>query len=381
MEELDSYYKPTNWNYNIPYIPFYKKPKSYEIACMLFENCNLNCKFCFETHLNKKIDLEYIKEIPNILASNFKKEYTKNPTIEKVYLMLWGGEIFYDALKDEVFDTYYIFIDKINNIFKEEFPKVKVIFSWLSNGVFSNKERVRKVVEYSKGIINFSYDPINRFKTKNQLNQMFSSAKYFKALGYGDKISITLTKDSIKAFITMDTKLKQFNDMGYNIDVNYYIANPNWKSLLPSDEEIYSFFNWGLDNKLFNCKVIEKLIEVSLNNKVSHYCDCKYCSQITNGEWSVDCAKCSSVLAPHFFYGKYTDRITEENVNEIKACMGLFKRGCLTCDYYENCQMFCWIAIIFNGFIPTICPYKKLYEKIKNDQNIIKDYLTWKNIK
>lgn len=371
---MNNYIHPENWNYPINFIPFYSYPKSYEIACMLFENCNLSCKFCFETHQNKKIDLDYILTIPDIITKNFKKEYKKYKDIKTLYLMLWGGEIFYDTLPDIVFDTYIKFIDKINFIFKKEFPYINVIFSWLSNGVFTKYERIEKIITYSKGIINFSYDPINRFKSEKQLQTMVASAKYFKKKGLGDKISITLTKDSIRGFIDKDKYLKEFNDMGYNLDVNYYIANPNWKELLPTDEEIFSFLKWAINNDLFNMKILQKVFCYFLNEKPSHYCDCKSCAQITYGTWSKDCAKCSSVLPAQQFYGKYTPIINEENSNDIKATIGINKRGCLFCKYYQFCQMPCWISIVFNEFKPTNCFYKQIYEYLENNPSIIDKY-------
>ena len=69
--------------------------------------------------------------------------------------MLWGGEVFYDALSDEVFDSYYDFVDKTNELFATKFSTVKVQFSWLTNGVFKRIDRVLDIVMYSKGIINF----------------------------------------------------------------------------------------------------------------------------------------------------------------------------------------------------------------------------------
>lgn len=363
----------------LPIIKFYKTPISYEIACMLFENCNLQCDFCFEAHARKKIDTKYIEDIYKIIDENFSKEYNKYPTIKTVYIMLWGGELFFDSLSDDVFNSYYILIDNIKTLFKNKFQNVDVIFSWLSNGVFTKKERVKKIIEYSKGIINFSYDPISRFKIKKQEELMIQNAIYFKNIGLGKKISITLTKPSINAFINNTSKLKFFNDLNYNIDVNYYIANPNWKNLLPTDNEIFLFFKWAFDNSLFNIKVCEKILDYFFNKPVRHYCDCKTCSQITFGEWSVDCAKCSSILPAESFYGKETQNITEENSNEIKATIGIHKRGCLTCDYYNNCQMPCWISIVFDGFKAENCFYKQTYDYIKNNKKILENYICWLN--
>ena len=118
-------------------IPFYKDSEEYEIACMLFENCNLNCKFCFEPHTNKKIDKDYILTIPNIIKDNFSIEYKKYPTIKKVWLMLWGGEIFYDALDDDIFDlteveTHLVLVDIYNGLdercYREAMKILKKIF-------------------------------------------------------------------------------------------------------------------------------------------------------------------------------------------------------------------------------------------------------------
>lgn len=357
-------------------IPFYNETEEYEIACMMFENCNLHCKFCFETHKNKKIDINYILSIPSIIKENFTKEYNKYPTIKRVYLMVWGGEIFYDSLSDEIFETYYKFVDEIKNIFTTNFPNVEILFSWLSNGVFSKRERVEKLIKYSKGIINFSYDPINRFNTEKQKSLMIDSAKYFSN-NSGSKISITLTKDNIKEFIENDDNLIKFHEMGYIIDVNYYIPNINWQSLLPSDDDIFNFLKWSIDNKLFNMKIIERILSPYINVFLGKYCNCKFCSQITYGEWSTDCAKCSSALPSKMFYQENTDKINEDNSNEIKASMGIIKRGCLNCQYYNVCQMPCWISFIFEGVKAENCPYKQIYNYIEQHQEIIDEFRSW----
>ena len=361
-------------------LEFYKNSDYYEIACMLFEPCNLKCKFCFEDHKNKTIDTDYIENIYKIIDEKFSIDYEKyKHSLKTLYIMMWGGEIFYDALPDEVFKSYYKFVDNIKDLFDKKFPKVKVIFSWLSNGVFTNYKRVEDIVKYSKGIINFSYDPVNRFSTHKQKDLMIKTATYFKKIGLADKISITLTKDSIKGFIENDDSLKYFNDIGFLIDVNYYIANVNWQSLLATDDEIFTFFKWAIDNKLYRIKVLEKCFDSITGKPSSSYCNCLWCSQITHGQWSIDCAKCSSVLPPELFYGEYTPQITEENSNQIKASIGLVKRGCLACEYHHICQHPCWISIVFKGFKPSVCFYKQTYDYIKSNNVIINDFLKWKH--
>ena len=40
-------------------LEFYKNSDYYEIACMLFEPCNLKCKFCGSNRINKRCKQKY----------------------------------------------------------------------------------------------------------------------------------------------------------------------------------------------------------------------------------------------------------------------------------------------------------------------------------
>ena len=84
-------------------------------------------------------------------------------------------------------------------------------------------------------------------------------------------------------------------------------------------------------------------------------------------------------MPPELFYGEYTPQITEENSNQIKASIGLVKRGCLACEYHHICQHPCWISIVFKGFKPSVCFHKQTYDYIKSNDVIINDFLKWKH--
>jgi len=371
MTELLTY---PNWSYKTPFIPFYKDPTLYEISCLLFERCNLKCKFCFEGHRNNKIDVDYIRKIPNLIIDNFKEEYKKYNNIKEVNIMLWGGELFFDALPDSLFDEYKLLVDNFRELFSESFPNIKIRFSWLSNGVFTKWERVKDIIEYSNGIINFSYDPIDRFGSYKQKELMLENSKRFYEFGLSEVVSITLTKQNINEFISNTTDI---NTMMSTIDVNFYIPNKNWEELMPTDDDIFNFFKWALDNRLFHIKVIEKLIWYYTTEYIQRHCDCKSCSQLTYGEWSVDCAKRSSELPTEMFFGEYANIINEENSNDIKVSLGIKKRGCQLCKYYDRCQMPCWISMVFSEYKTTRCPYEKAYEYIEINKDILYDYMNW----
>lgn len=364
---------------DLPKIQFYKDPSSYEIACSLFEACNLKCKFCFEGHRNNKIDIDYIRQIPFNVMDAIRKDFKVYKNIKDVNIRLWGGELFFDGLKDEIFDEYRLFVDTFNNMFKKEFPNIVLKYSWLTNGVFTKWERVKDILDYSNGTIGFSYDPSGRFSTQKQKELMIENVKRFYNMGYFNCLSITLTKKTIEEYVSGNSDIKAL-ELGERYDINFYTANPNWKELIPTDEDMFKFFKWGLDNDLFYINVISQLVNSVINEGKyipQHYCDCKTCVQYSNGCATVDCVKRASILPREMFYGKYTDIITEENVSDIKLSMGMIKRGCLTCEYYNRCQMPCWVSVIFEGYKPTECPYKQAHKYIENNPEIIARYKQW----
>ena len=363
-------------NKTIPIIPFYKKLHKYEISCVLFDVCNLKCKFCFETNKSRKINFDYIKSIPQILFDNYEKAVKQdNLDIDFVSVMLWGGEVFFDGLPDSIFDVYRQLIDDITNYFTINHPNVEVQFSWLSNGVFTKVDRVINLLtSYNNHIIGFSYDPIDRFSNDKQRQLMIENTKRFVDLGLCERVSITLTKPNIEAWLNDHSDLQMFKDIGVTIDVNYYIANPNYQLMLPNDQLIYQFFKMLIDNQIFNVIVLEKMLWYHSNAFVDKFCDCHQCSQITNGVWSIDCASRSSSLPKERFYGFYSDVINEQTTNPVKASLGLLKRGCLTCSYHNRCQMPCWISIIFDQYQCTKCPYQAIYEYIDQYPEVIKQY-------
>ena len=116
--------------------------------------------------------------------------------------MFWGGEVFFDGVPDRVFAAYYQIIDQITNDFETQHPNIKLHFHWLSNGVFTKRDRVEQLLQTYHDIstIGFSYDPVNRFSSELQRNSMIDNALYFKKLGFCDTVSITFTKPNIETW-------------------------------------------------------------------------------------------------------------------------------------------------------------------------------------
>ena len=363
-------------------IPFYLEPKFFEFSYALFEACNLRCTFCFEGHRNNKVDISALYEVPQHIFQNLKEDLEKYSSIKDINLRFWGGELFYDALSDAVFDAYKFIVDECRKLINKEYPDINLRFSWLTNGVWTKWERVKELLDYSNGVLGFSYDPDGRFLIEAHKEQMINNVLRFNEMGFTTNLSITLTKKTIEKYVNNESDINRF-PKHIKFDVNYYTANPKWESLICEDDDLFNFFKWALEEGHFNINVVENLLAAGTGNEIyfkGHYCDCKTCKQFSNGYCTVDCAKRASILPRSMFYGKYTDEIDEENVSEAKLAIGYEKMGCLYCEYNNLCQMPCWITVVFQGYKPTNCPFKRIYEYIKKNPHIEQNYLKWREL-
>ena len=195
---------------DLPKIPFYLEPGWYEIAYALFEACNLHCKFCFEGHRNNKVDPEQIKQAAFDIYNIMDGELKKYPKVEVIYIRLWGGELFFDALPDTVFDAYKYLIDKCKELFSTNYPNIKLRFSWLTNGVWKKWDRIKEILDLSNGALGFSYDPADRFPSPKAEQLMVDNVWRAYNEGYFSNLSITLTKQTVKQYVAGNHNLLNF---------------------------------------------------------------------------------------------------------------------------------------------------------------------------
>ena len=346
--------------------------------CLLFEACNLNCTFCLEAHNNTKIDYDWIQSIPLRLVERFKKEYVKFPNTKLITIRLWGGELFYDALPDSIFQVYTDLVQSFITEFGIVFPNITLSFAWVSNGVFTKTERLIKLLKNTNSLLNISYDPVGRYKTKKQEELMLANCKLFTDLNLLDEISITLTKPNIQAYITNKARLSDLNFIK-KIDINYYIPNPLWKELLPNDEDLFMFFKWCADNRFFTILDFKRVLDTLTkpNEKVELVCNCHKHLSACKDCITYNCVTSSSILPQDLFYDKYTNEINEDNVSDIKRKLSLHKRGCLFCEYANICPKICWTSILFKEYTATECPMQRLYKYLQDNKQILEDYKKW----
>lgn len=348
-------------------INFNYESKSYDLTISLFEKCNLDCNFCFQNHINKKVDLDKIKNIPNLIKTQINKEIKKY-NIQFLNILIWGGEIFMDSLPNQIFILYENLTLELLNVIKCENIKIY----WTTNGIFSRREKILSLLNNTNSKISFSYDVIDRFK-KDDLKVLWKeNLLYFKEKNLLNIISLVLTKENINAIVnTSDIILTDlFLNDAYNLDINYYIpCETNKKECIPSSEEIYSFYKYCIDNKIYKIKIIQEILKTvsSIYNDydIEKYCDCKYFTHIQIDEVSKNCVKrLGKDYNLNFFYNKLTNEVSDDNCNEVKNSLAIIKMNCMYCKYFNRCQGFCWLSILSKYNNLKFCPLKKIYQYI-----------------
>lgn len=359
-------------NSSLPKFDFNVDNGAYELAISLFEKCNMRCKFCFQYHEND-IDFDYIRRIPMMLR-DYMMDEVKKYNVTDLYVKIWGGEVFLDNIENsmQLFTEYKLFMSNLHRSFSYISKRTNlkfVTYRWLTNGIFNARVLgyvVNLVDEYSIDI-GMSFDP-ERFLKNNLFYKWL--ANYTSLREITDvALSITLTKPNIQEYLYGDhMSVKIFRDILSNkkmapssIDISYYTASANWKEDLPSEEDLFQFFRWCIDNDYRVIKVVDDLIRSHNGEYVLPYCDCVKAGTFINGALIKNCAD-RSCLDNKYFYGKYTDYVTEENCGEYKNSLGLIKQGCLTCKYSNNCQKMCWLSVIFKHYSTGNCPFKRIYE-------------------
>lgn len=356
-----------------------KISESVEFSVSLFDNCNLNCGFCFSKHKHFNIDPKSIEKVVPVCIDYLKNNINMKGKTD-VVINTWGGELFADSVKDEMFEAYYKYYINFHDELMKIDPTLDVQLKFLSNGVFTKRERVKNLLdklgefirknhEHHVHIkhpvkIGFSYDPVGRFNTIQQKELWWENVQYFQP--YFSSISITLTKPNIDLFIKGDEYFSKCKDL--SIDENYYWANSDWEKYMPSDDDYFNFYKWVVDNRI-NCSIVKQAVESTFNPQ--RYCSCENTIQYIGGTCTRNCVLRTSNQNPEEFYGKYLSLANEKTCSEIKKNIYIEKRGCLDCEYFDFCTMGCVGSMCFSKFKQRECHLKRFYDYIKDKPEII----------
>lgn len=342
---------------------------SFNVMCILFEKCNLNCKFCFEKeNRNKNINMDYLFSLPYAIVSVVSDKF-ESGEFNALDITFMGGELFADTLPDKMFAIYGEIVSMIGLLMFAKYPKVDIRVNWLTNGVFQKYERVERLLSETGGKISFSYDPVGRYPSNVQKTMFLENVEYFR--DYLGSILITPTKPTINAFINGESDIDFLRVCCKNLDLSYYIAGKDYKELQPSDSDMFKFFKWIVDNEITEFKDYREMLKAfdKRNPEIFKTCNCDKLITVSERGITNVCVKINSPLPLSDFYGD--KKITEQNVAFYRENLGQQKRGCMTCPWFDKCVKPCWTTVLFKNYPLQKCPFKRIYEYIKDKHSVV----------
>lgn len=184
-----------------------KYKKIYEF--LVWDNCNNNCRFCFQRKDPRLFNLEKRKEILNeVLNFIDSDKFEKNN-----HILICGGEIFDKSSDFETLDIFFKeIIDRMNkDIIDLLYINTNLIYSDLT----SLKNLLDLIEEnnlFSRLKFTTSYDLEGRFKTNTSKELMLNNLKWIKE-NYPDCNIVTntiLTKQVCEAILDNTYPVKDF---------------------------------------------------------------------------------------------------------------------------------------------------------------------------
>lgn len=333
---------------------FYGEHNGLEVCLILFDKCNLHCKFCFEDHTHI-ISTEEVINISNNLIPQLEETIKKRPYLNKFTFRLWGGELFMDGISDEYFIAYNKLIDDIRRWCK--FNNYEYEFCFSSNLVFTKIDRVLKFIEENveDTYIATSYDPVARFLTKKIEDIWWKNVEIFNP----KVISITLTKPAIEKYINSNVLYKLSK---YEIYPEYYIYNKDWQIYAPSGEDVFEFFKFCYLNKI-NIPEVNTIIDNFKNHLTSRYCYCYNSCSFINNRLVFSCLLRSGTMDMITDYGMSIDECYDnDNCTKKQFNIATFRMKCFSCKYYNFCRLPCMASKMHKETTKDTCHLKLFYD-------------------
>lgn len=332
---------------------FYGERSELEVCLILFDKCNLHCKFCFENHTHI-ISTQEIVEISNKLIPQLEETITKRPYLNKFVFRLWGGELFMDGISDDYIKAYNQLIENLR--FWCKYHNYQYEFCFSSNLVFNKTDRVLEFLKFNKEdtYIATSYDPVARFHTKEVEDIWWKNVELFNP----KVISITLTKPAIEKYITTDI-LNRLSK--YEIYPEYYIYNKDWKIYAPTGEELFEFFKYCYQNNI-NIPELTSIINNYKTKTGNRYCYCFNSCSFINGRLVFSCLLRSGTMSMLPEYGMTLDQCYDnDHCTEKQFSITMSRLKCLSCKFYNICRLPCIASKMHKEEEKNTCHLKLFY--------------------
>jgi len=322
-----------------------KRPELGEIIVTLFEFCDLTCLFCNQDHdsvvgMDTVVDkFQQIKSAIDSLRLKGKK---------RVAVHIMGGEVFSDKVDDKLFDDYATLVNLLREHQKTiNFP---IEISFVTNFIWTKRERIEKFVEENDIQIMTSYDPSGRFNT-NTLQTFLSNVEYFK--DRIESVNVVMTKPNMEMFIKDNVPGFEFLYNNFTVFFDHYGPGVNNKFLSPKDHDLRDFMIYMVDNWP-NCEPFKSFPEKKKTLKMACM---ETLTIMPDGYWG-GCG-----LFEHL-----EKKIPPKNVNEQKW---FDDYNCLECEHLNRCTLGCFMSNHVNEMrTQEECWLKEVYDHV--DEKMVK---------
>lgn len=353
------------------------KNNKLSINIILDYYCNLNCKFCYQQSVRDKYDYSSYKFFSNDRLVEILKQLKllvdpdiintiKSINPRSIHIGFSGGEIFTEHFFNSNLKhtNLNIVIREIHKLIHQNLNiPIDESVNFMSNGTFDHRyiDDLLWFLEYSFGIVEFSYDVHGRFPNfkleDNMLQNLVSCYEHNRA----NAVTITLTKPNIESFIANQSSLFDLDIIdNLEINISYYIPKSHNDNLIPSFDDLYRFFVWCVDNNHFSVDMIFNVCNALINNAPTQtyqqptiilYPDQKDIIFTKSN----NCGTLELIRGFNLYSEIFTYTDLENNL------------GCLYCEYYNICPNMC----LANYHGDNHCFIKRFINYILSDPSIL----------
>lgn len=337
-----------------------KAPQYTEIEVSFFQLCDLHCRFCWQDNYDP-VGTTTIREKAKTVLDYL--ELNSASLHKNIQVHMLGGELFEDS--NDYYDDYTDFILKIKNYCDLHLPEKELKFIFLTNMNFQKDSTLNKLESFLLNlekkkcsfVLTTSWDPTGRPLSGETTTRFHHNILYFKK--YLAEITFVLTKQTIKQVLKDNNKYLDFlyqND--FLIDYDYYMPTTRVDSIMPSDWDLLNVIRYLIKRY----PKIPKLQAFIDNHGNPGKLTCASLSKITilpDG---------TITNCRHLDYDQkdFDTRIDKESNAEMIMNF-ISKKECLSCEFFRDCPMSCFLMADHKKFIKntvlTECLYKTIFKE------------------
>lgn len=309
----------------------------------------MTCNFCWQDH-ESRTGVDTVREKIPVLLEMLSKDPGNSVTLN-----IMGGEIFSDIVfDDKLANDYFALITEARNFCENSEKELNII--WVTNLVFKNTEKVIAFLHRCEAAeFNFtmctSYDSAGRFNINNYLTWR-NNLELFKP--WVKTISVLLTKPNMSAIAKGDKKFQQLYNEGWYIYFDYYMPDSGWDKVGPTDKDLLKFFYF----------LIENYPKVHpLNEWITSHVNPLSCrsSKLLLQDGTV--CMCGNLVDQQVI--QWYDSTIHKNSNKDVEHTFVESMECVTCEYFDRCQLGCFLQHDFSLRRDlSECVFKLTFDKI-----------------